>query len=122
MFEIIDGLPDGVVGVSASGTISSGDYETTLIPAIDAALETSGKVALLFVFGDDFAGYTAGAAFDDMRLGVRNLTSFRRIAIVSDNEWLRNGVAAMAYLMPGKSKGFSQEDLAAAKEWIAQQD
>lgn len=28
MFEVIDGLPDGVVGVAASGTVNSDDHET----------------------------------------------------------------------------------------------
>lgn len=122
MFEVMEDLPDGVVGVSATGTIGGDDYETTLIPVIDEAVDRYGKIALLLVFGSDFAGYTAGAAFDDLRFGFRNFSSFRRIAIVSDNEWLRNGAAAMMYLMPGKSMGFSLDDLGAAKEWIAEED
>jgi len=122
VFAVIENLPDGVVGVSAIGTISGDDYETTLIPVIDEAVDQHGKVALLLVFGSDFEGYTAGAAFDDMRFGLTHATAFRRIAIVSDNQWLRNGAAAMMYLIPGKSRGFSVDDLESAKEWVAEDD
>ncbi len=122
MFKVIEGLPESVVGISATGKIGGHDYETTLEPAINDAAGQHGKIALLMVLGPDFEGYSAGAAFDDMRFGVRNFNSFRRIAIVSDNPWLRNGAAAMMYLMPGKSKGFSVDELDAAKEWIAQKD
>jgi hypothetical protein len=122
MFKVLEDLPDGVVGISATGTIGGDDYETTLEPAINEAVEQHGKIALLMVLGPDFEGYSAGAALDDMRFGFSNFRSFRRIAIVSDNQWLRNGAAAMLYLMPGKSKGFSVGELDAAKEWIADKD
>ncbi len=122
MFEVIENLPSGVVGVSAIGTISGDDYDTTLIPAIDEAVDQHGKASLLLVFGPDFEGYTAGAAFDDISFGVTHATAFRRIAIVSDNQWLRNGAAALMYLIPGKSRGFSVDDLEVAKTWIAEDD
>ena len=122
MFEVIEGLADGVVGFSAVGKIGDDDYETTLIPAIDDAVAQYGKVALLMVLGEDFDGYTFGAAVDDARLGFRHVSSFRRIALVTDNEWLRNGAAAMMYLIPGETRGFSIDDLATAKDWITAAD
>ncbi len=122
MFRLMTDLPDGVVGVEAIGTVSGEDYESTLVPAVNEATDQHGKIAMLIVFGDDFEGYSAGAALDDARFGFANFGSFRRIGIVSDNQWLRNGAAAMAHLMPGKSKGFSVDDLAAAKAWIGESD
>lgn len=122
MFELIEGLSDGVVGFSAVGQIGDDDYETTLVPAIDEAVEQHGKIALLMVLGEEFSGFTAGAAADDARLGFSHATSFHRIALVSDNEWVRNGAAAMMYLIPGKGRGFSLDDLDAAKQWIADTD
>lgn len=122
MFKVLEDLPDGVVGISATGKIGGDDYETTLEPAISQAVERHGKIALLMVLGPDFEGYSAGAVFDDLRFGLRNFNTFRRIAIVSDNQWLRNGAAAMMYLVPGRSKGFSVDQLAAARTWISQED
>lgn len=71
-----------------------------LIPAIDDAVAQYGKVALLMVLGEDFDGYTFGAAVDDARLGFRHISSFRRIALVTDNEWLRKGLDHAASLVP----------------------
>ena len=122
MFQVLDDVPDGVIGVSAVGTITAEDYEQTLIPLITAAVARHGKIAAIIVLGPEFEGYSADAARDDLKLGIEHVTAFRRIAIVTDNEWLRNGAAAMMYLLPGKAKGFSYSDLAAAKGWAADRD
>ena len=122
MFEVMDGLNDGVVGVTAVGTIGREDYESTLLPLIDEAVAEHGKIAAVIVLGPEFEGYSAGAAFDDMRLGFDHATAFRRIAVVSDNEWIRNGAAALMYLFPGKAKGFATADVDAAKAWASEPD
>ncbi len=122
MLEVIEGLADDVIGVSAHGTIEADDYDSTLTPLIDAGVERHGKVALLVVLGPEFDGISAGAAWDDAKLGFSHATSFRRIAIVTDNQALRTAVSVLMYLVPGKSKGFSYDDLGEAKAWIAERD
>ena len=44
MMKLLTHLPDHVVGVSASGQIDAKDYETVLIPAIDAALQKHKRI------------------------------------------------------------------------------
>jgi hypothetical protein len=38
MLKLMTTLPDHMVGVSATGQVDTKDYETVLMPAIDAAL------------------------------------------------------------------------------------
>jgi hypothetical protein len=61
----------------------------------------------------DAAG--AGAKFQ-----ARHATSFERVAVVSDEDWLRPAFAALSFMLPGKAKGFRVADLAAAKAWLAE--
>jgi len=43
MMGIIQGLPDNVVGVNLSGTITGEDYDTVLIPAINSTSPTGSE-------------------------------------------------------------------------------
>ena len=78
MLEALSDLPDNVVGYEAKGQVTAEDYESTLVPAIDQAREKHGKVRFIYVLGDDFDGYSLGATWDDMKLGVHNRRSFER--------------------------------------------
>jgi SpoIIAA-like len=118
MLKLIEDLPDGVVGVEAHGKVTAEDYENVLVPAVEAARK-DGKVRLLYVFGDDFPDYSAGAAWEDAKLGIGHLRSWERIAVVSDEDWLRRAVGGLGWLMPGEIKVFKTHDLDDAREWVA---
>ncbi len=118
MLKLIEDLPDGVVGVEAHGKVTAEDYENVLVPAVEAARK-DGKVRLLYVFGDDFPDYSAGAAWEDAKLGIGHLRSWERIAVVSDEDWLRRAIGGLGWLMPGEIKVFETDDLDDAREWVA---
>ena len=67
MLEALTDLPEGVIGFEAVGEVTSADYEQTLDPAIDAI---DGPVRFVYVLGERFDGYTAGAAWQDAKMGV----------------------------------------------------
>jgi len=49
----------------------------------------SGEARPTLSLGEDFDGWTVGAAWDDTKLGLLHLADFSRIALVSDIEWIR---------------------------------
>jgi hypothetical protein len=118
MLEPIPDLPANVVGVVAKGEVTSDDYERTLVPAVERVLETSDKVRLVYVLGEDFTGYGGGAMLDDAKLGLGHLTKWERIAFVSDRSWVRHTVSLVGYLMPGEVKVFELDQQADAIAWI----
>ena len=120
MLTPIEDLPEDVVGVEAHGKVTSEDYERVLVPAVEAAMASSGygKVRLLYVVGHEFPDYTAGAAWEDAKLGLGHLRSWERIAIVGDAEWLRHAVHGFGRLMPGEIRVFALEELDGASEWV----
>jgi SpoIIAA-like len=46
--------------------------------------------------------------------------SYERVAVVSDEDWIRPALRALSFLLPGKARGFRVRDLAEAKAWLAQ--
>ncbi len=120
--ELIPALPDNVVGLIAKGEIHAEDYEKTIDPAVEAALATNDKVRLLYVLGADLEGYSGGAAWQDGKLGMKHLGKWEKIAVVSDQDWIRHSVNLFGYLIPGKVKVFTVAEEADASEWITADD
>ncbi len=116
---VMDGLPDGVVGISVAGVIRAEDYAETIAPLVDAAAAGGGKIRLIYQIGPGFEAYTPGAVWSDARVGLMHLRDFERIAIVSDIEWIRHAVRAFAPLIPGDVHVFGNAELDGAKVWAA---
>jgi hypothetical protein len=58
----------------------------------------------------------------DSGFRARHATSFDRVVVVSDEDWVRPALRALSVLLPGKAKGFRVHELAAAKAWLAEGD
>jgi len=121
-FEILDGLPADVVGIKAHGKLTRAAYENELIPLIEARIAKEGKVKLLYVLGEEFEGFTAGAAWEDAKVGLLHLADYARIAVVSYVEWIRLGVKLFAPMLRGPVSVFGAAELEAAKAWIVAND
>jgi hypothetical protein len=116
MIKVIEDMPPGTIGFEASGKVTEEDYRDVLVPALTAALE-QGDVRLLYVLGEGF-GYSPGAVWQDTKLFGKHLKGWKRVAIVSDADWLENMVKAFGWMMPGEIKVFESDDVDDAKEWL----
>jgi hypothetical protein len=120
MIELLDNLPENTVAFTTSGKVTGDDYETVLIPALEAKLKDFDKVRLLYQLGEEFAGFEAEAMWDDALVGMKHLVQFEKIAVVSDVTWVVKATKSFAFMMPCEVKVFGNSELPAAKAWIAQ--
>lgn len=118
-FIKIDGLPDDVVAIDARGLITAQDYEDNLVPLVETKLKSHDKLKLLMVAGNYFNGYSGGAMWDDARLGLSHYTSFSKVALVTDVEWMRHSAKLFGPLMPAEVMVFNLDELEDARAWIA---
>lgn len=118
MIELLQGFPDDVLAVKASGRVSKSDYEGILIPKAKAILESHPKVRVYYEIGPECEGFDSGAMWDDFTFGILNLTHFSRVAVVTNLEWIRHMGSFFGFLMPGDVKFFVIGDQADAKEWV----
>lgn len=114
----MDGFPHDVVAVELNGLITSQDYADTLMPLVNERAKAHDKLKLLCVMGRYFDGYSSGAMWDDMRFGFGHLTTFSRIALVTDHDWIRTGAKFFGVMMPSQLMVFDMAELDEAKEWI----
>ena len=118
-FEILDGYDTDILAVTAHGRITREDYEEVLIPKFEDMVRREGMVKLLLVFGDDFTGYSPGAAWDDAKFGFLHLGEIAGLAVVSDVDWLRFGVKTFSPLIGCPVALFYNSELDRARDWIS---
>ena len=119
MIRILEDMPAGVVGLEAVDDVEKEDYEEVLVPVINEAIGRHGKVRLVHVLGPEFDEYEGEAVWEDLKLGAKNVTSFERIAVVTDARWAGPAIKVFSILWPGQAKAFPLADLEAAKSWAA---
>jgi SpoIIAA-like len=119
MIELIEGLPDGVVGLEAVGEVESADYKT-ITAEVERALDRHPKIRLIHVLDDRFTGYTAGGAWQDALLGLAHPRSFERIAVVTDSESIRQLVNLAGWSIPGELKLFANQEREQAEAWASE--
>lgn len=118
MIQIHPNQPEGIVEFSASGKVTAADYESELMPAIEAALQQNDGVRVLAHFGPAFEGYDLGGMIDDAKLGLRHWRGFERIALVTDVKWMRHAVAGFGVAIPCPIKTFSNDDIESARLFL----
>lgn len=97
MIRIIERMPAGTIGVEAVGKVTEDDYRDVLVPAISAAVERN-DVRLLYVLGTEFDSYAPGAVWADTKLWAGHLGAWKKVAIVSDADWLEHGAKVFGCL------------------------
>jgi hypothetical protein len=118
MIKLMENMPEGTVGLEASGKVTEDDYKTVLIPAVTDALTTK-DVRLLYVLGEDFDAYSAGAMWADTKLWAEHMKGWQKIAVVTTHRWIHDAVKAFSWLMPGEVRIYQPDELDAAKAWLA---
>jgi hypothetical protein len=118
MLQFINDLEPHVVGIHAIGEVTKEDMETVLLPRIDDLVKRQGEINYLLVLETDVKNFTIGAWWDDLKLGLKNFTKWNKIAVVSDQKGVEWFTDAFRFFVPGKSKGFSLDELDEAIKWV----
>ena len=120
MLKLIADLPANVVGIEAVGKVEASDYKEVLDPAAAEAIKAHDRVRLLYVLGDEYEGYTAKAMWEDTKLGFHDLSSWERIAVVTDHSLLGDAVRVFGWLLPGEVRTYPTDELEAARAWMTE--
>ena len=118
MVKVIEDVRKNFIEFELSGVVTGEDYEKTLIPAIKKKVQENEKIRVLYHVTQDFDSYEFQAMFDDAKAGMEFFSNWEKIAVVSDVEWIVNGVKIFAFIVPGKVKTFHNSEIDKAKEWL----
>jgi hypothetical protein len=119
MLERIADLPEGVIGFVGRGEIHADDYRNVLMPAIDAELAAGRDLRVVLVF-ERWDGMSGGALWEDLKMGAHHLSRWKRIALVSDVDWMVHLTHLFGWMTPGELEVFPLAERAAAVAWAAE--
>jgi hypothetical protein len=121
MIERIEGMPAGTIGLRASGELTKEDYTDVLEPALKEGVDVGG-IRVLFLL-ESFDGLAPGAWIEDVKTGLRvwfrEHKSWRRMALVTDVEWIAKAMRAFAWMAPGEIEVYPLAEVDAARAWVA---
>lgn len=119
MIQLIPDMPDYVAAFIAKAEVTKQDYENVLMPQVDKVSKAFGKINFLLVLDTSVRNYTLGAWFDDIVVGVKHITKWHRVAIVSRQGLIKKVTNIFGHLVPGEYKGFAMNELNKAITWVS---
>jgi hypothetical protein len=121
MIELLEDMPKGVTGIRVAGRLRGEDLREAK-PAIEELLHTGG-IRIVEVIAPDYEGFGPGGLAEDLKMGlgllIQHHSAFKRIAVVSDKEWVGHAMHAFAWMVPGELAVFGLDELEQAKQWAA---
>ena len=118
MLKPLEDLPDGVIGFEAVGEIEASDYGEVLMPAVREVWDRGDDVRIVLVF-ERWEGMSSGAAWRDLKLGVEHLRRWKRIALITDLDWMITVTSLFGWMTPGEFKRFPVAERDQAIAWAA---
>jgi hypothetical protein len=119
MLRELAGLPAGVQGLEAVGTVTAADYDRVFAPMVDRAQRTGSRMRLLYQFGPGFRRITPGGLWADARLGVSYVRLLDGCAVVSDLGWIRAPSHSIGAWMPCPVRVYEDNERDHAVVWLA---
>jgi SpoIIAA-like len=119
MLKQISDMPPGTIGFEAIGKVDDDDFESAVAPVLRRVIAEGRKVRLLYLLGSRLGEHEGDALKEEVKFAAHHPSAFERVAVVSDEEWLRPALRVLSVLVPGQLHGFAVADLHEAKAWLA---
>ena len=78
-------VSDDLVEVRMTGKLHKDDYDE-FVPAVEAAIERTGKIRFLIIM-EDFHGWDMAAVWEDTKFDMKHHADISRLAMVGDKKW-----------------------------------
>lgn len=122
MIEQLPNMPAGVTGIRVSGRLTGAEIRE-FKPVIAELAKPGQEVRIVEVIDSDYQGFGPGGLVEDLKLGLGTVLphhpAFKRIAVVTDKEWIAHTLHALAWLVPGELALFGLDEIDRARQWAA---
>ena len=120
MIQILNEVSPNAVGFVAKDNVTKADYETVVLPAVNEQVERTGKLNFLLELQTPISHFTFGAWMQDALLGLKQITKWNRVAIITDSATINKFTDTFGVFVPGTFKGFTPEEKSVAIAWVTE--
>ncbi len=118
MLEVMPESAGPLLWLRARERLTVRDYREVFVPRLEEVIREHGKVRLLLHLAPDFRGWTPGACWEDVKLGLKHRGDFEKVALAGASFWADVVLKLCGRFMPGEARTFLREYLAEAWIWI----
>ncbi len=119
MVELLTGFPPHVAAYRAWGTVDKEEYEQVVMARVDEVAAKYGKINFLVLLQTDMDNYSFGAFIDYLKVSFEHFSKWNRMAIVTDQNWVRKAYEVLSLLVHGEIKGYELKDFEEARQWVS---
>lgn len=119
MVELLPDFPPHVAAYRAEGAVSKEEYEDVVMRRIDTVASQYGKINFLVKLETSMSNYTPTAFLDYLKVSFEHFTKWNRMAIVTDERWVRISYETLSYLTPGEIRTYRLDEYEVAKQWVS---
>lgn len=73
----------------------------------------------MLVLDTAIKNFSVGAFLQDLGIGLKHLTRWHKMAIVSEYDGVNKFSDLFSYIAPGEARGFKHAELKEAKQWVS---
>ena len=119
MVELMEGFPDHVAAYRASGQVKKEEYEQVVMKRVNEVAARYGKINFLVCLETGMENYSLASFIDYLKISFKHFKKWNRMAIVSDQRWLRTVYEALSPLVHGEIRSYELEELETARKWVS---
>jgi len=119
MVQLLEDFPAHVAAYAASGAVSKEEYRAVVMHRVDEVAEQFGRINFLVRLETDMGNYSIGAFLDYLKVSFEHFFKWERMAIVTDEQWLRTAYRLLSPLVHGEIKAFPLQEFEEAKAWVS---
>ena len=119
MLRRMNDMPSGTIGFEAVGEVDDDDWEDVVEPCCALRSPRAARCGSCISWAAR-RGHRGRRREGRHRLPRPSCQEFERVAVVSDESWIKPALRVLSFLMPGGARGFAVRDLPAAKTWLAE--
>ena len=118
MLEIMKESEGNIIGIQATGKLTTADYDQVLVPKLEKLSQRFDTLRALFYMDRDFKGWDLPAAWANTKLDFRFRGNFEKVAIVGAPAWEEWCVRMASLLMKGELRTFKGDQIEDAWTWV----
>jgi hypothetical protein len=122
MMQMLSGFPRDVVAFVWHDDMSASEVESALTSAAHSGTPGKRDIKLFAKLAEDHSHEEHVFSLDDATIGAGNWSDFGRIAIVTDETWVRHMVQFFAPFVHGPVRVFSNAQAEDARRWLIRRD
>lgn len=120
MVELLTDFPPHVAAYRAAGKVNKEEYEQIVMARVNEVAAAYGRINFLVLLQTDFENYSAAAFLDYLKISFKHFSKWNRMAIVTDERWLRKAYDMLSPLVHGVINGYELNQYAEAKQWVSE--